>query len=122
MNQEENDHELHFILFLFILLIRQTASDGNPFDHRRQLVVVKELGVPISRVNLINGDTLQNVIVKIPGDLVIFQNPLNQTGSNVAIVSWGAFYMMTEALLAAEPFSCVTIGGLQRWGTKFPLF
>lgn len=67
VNQEENDDELHFILFLFILLIRQTPSDGNPFDHRRQLVVVKELGVPISRVNLLNGDTLQNVIVKSPG-------------------------------------------------------
>lgn len=60
-NKVNHERRMHFILFLFILLIRQTASDGNPFDHRRQLVVVKELGVPISRVNLINGDTLQNV-------------------------------------------------------------
>jgi uncharacterized protein YggU (UPF0235/DUF167 family) len=58
-NREENDDESHLIL-----LIRQTASDGNPSDLRRQLVFAKELGVPVSRVNLINGDTLQNVIVK----------------------------------------------------------
>lgn len=88
VNREENDDESHLIL-----LIRQTASDGNPSDLRRQLVFAKELGVPVSRVNLINGDTLQNVIVKeVMGDLVIFQN--HQTRSNVAlssIVSWGSF-------------------------------
>lgn len=43
VNQEENDDELHFILFLFILLIRQTASDGNQSGLKRQLVVAKSL-------------------------------------------------------------------------------
>lgn len=93
VNREENEDDLHLILLLLILLIRQTASDGNPSDLRRQLVFAKELGVPVSTVNLINGDTLQNVIVKeVMGDLVIFQN--HQTRSNVAlssIVSWGSF-------------------------------
>lgn len=83
------------ILFLFILLICQTASRENQCDHRRQLVFAKELGVPVSKVNLINGDTLQNVIVKeVLTDLVIFQNPLNNTRSHVSlssVVSWGAF-------------------------------
>ncbi|WHY22729.1 hypothetical protein QNH41_11765 [Bacillus halotolerans] len=43
VNQEENEDELHFILFLFILLIRQTASDGNQSGLKRQLVVAKSL-------------------------------------------------------------------------------
>ncbi|MCY8721503.1 protein CgeC, partial [Bacillus sp. S10C12M] len=55
----------------------------------------KELSVPVSTVHLVNGNTLQNVIVKeVLTDLVIFQNPLNNTRSHVAlssIVSWGAF-------------------------------
>ncbi|RPK04963.1 hypothetical protein BSBH6_01664 [Bacillus subtilis] len=95
VNQEENQDELHFILLLLILLIRQSSSEGNPSDLRRQLVFAKELGVPVSAVHLSKGDTLQNVIVKeVLTDLVIFQNPLNNTRSNVAlssIVSWGAF-------------------------------
>ncbi|MCY7963287.1 spore maturation protein CgeC [Bacillus inaquosorum] len=95
VNQEENQDELHFILLLLILLIRQSSSEGNPSDLRRQLVFAKELGVPVSTVHLLNGNTLQNVIVKeVLTDLVIFQNPLNNTRSNVAlssIVSWGAF-------------------------------
>ncbi|MHA6486260.1 spore maturation protein CgeC [Bacillus cabrialesii] len=95
VNQEENQDELHFILLLLILLIRQSATEANPSDLRRQLVFAKELGVPVSTVHLVNGDTLQNVIVKeVLTDLVIFQNPLNNTRSHVAlssIVSWGAF-------------------------------
>lgn len=46
VNQEENQDELHFILLLLILLIRQSSSEGNPSDLRRQLVFAKELGVP----------------------------------------------------------------------------
>lgn len=95
VDREENQDELHFILLLLILLIRQSSSEGNPSDLRRQLVFAKELGVPVSKVNLINGDTLQNVIVKeVLTDLVIFQNPLNNTRSHVSlssVVSWGAF-------------------------------
>ncbi|MCY9074645.1 protein CgeC [Bacillus inaquosorum] len=95
VNQEENQDELHFILLLLILLIRQSSSEGNPSDLRRQLLFAKELGVPVSTVHLLNGNTLQNVIVKeVLTDLVIFQNPLNNTRSHVAlssIVSWGAF-------------------------------
>ncbi|MEC1539874.1 spore maturation protein CgeC [Bacillus subtilis] len=95
VDREENQDELHFILLLLILLIRQSSSEGNPSDLRRQLVFAKELGVPVSKVNLINGDTLQNVIVKeVLTDLVIFQNPFNNTRSHVSlssVVSWGAF-------------------------------
>lgn len=94
VDREENQDELNFILLLLILLIRQ-SSEGNPSDLRRQLVFAKELGVLISKVDLINGDTLQNVIVKeVLTDLVIFQNPLNNTRSHVSlssVVSWGAF-------------------------------
>lgn len=95
VDREENQDELHFILLLLILLIRQ-SSEGNPSDLRQpKLVFAKELGVPVSKVNLINGDTLQNVIVKeVLTDLVIFQNPLNNTRSHVSlssVVSWGAF-------------------------------
>ncbi|MEC1651291.1 spore maturation protein CgeC [Bacillus vallismortis] len=94
VNQEENQDELHFILLLLILLIRQSSTE-HPSDLRRQLVFAKELGVPVSTVHLINGETLQNVIIKeVLSDLVIFQNPLNHTRSHVtlsSIVSWGAF-------------------------------
>lgn len=94
VDREENQDELHFILLLLILLIRQ-SSEGNPSDLRRKACFAKELGVPVSKVNLINGDTLQNVIVKeVLTDLVIFQNPLNNTRSHVSlssVVSWGAF-------------------------------
>lgn len=94
VNQEENQDELHFILLLLILLIRQSSTE-HPSDLRRQFVFAKELGVPVSTVHLINGETLQNVIIKeVLSDLVIFQNPLNHTRSHVAlssIVSWGAF-------------------------------
>ncbi|MCY8718959.1 protein CgeC, partial [Bacillus sp. S10C12M] len=48
VNQEENQDELHFILLLLILLIRQSSSEGNPSDLRRQLVFAKELSVPVS--------------------------------------------------------------------------
>lgn len=95
VNKNENGNELHFILLLLILLICHPVSEENDSDLRRQLIFAKELSVPISKVNLINGGTLQNVIVKeVLTDLVIFQNPLNNLRSNVAlssIVSWGAF-------------------------------
>lgn len=95
VNKDENGNELHFILLLLILLICHPVSEENDSDLRRQLIFAKELSVPIPKVNLINGGTLQNVIVKeVLTDLVIFQNPLNNLRSNVAlssIVSWGAF-------------------------------
>ncbi|KAF6689647.1 spore biosynthesis protein CgeC [Bacillus velezensis] len=87
------EEEFQLVLLLLLLLSRQPSEDHS--DLRRQLVMAKELGVPVSRVNLINGSTLQNVIVKeVLSDLAVFQNPLNHTRSNVAIssiVSWGAF-------------------------------
>lgn len=95
MNGEEFEKELYVVLLLLILLLRQTDPSEPVSDLRKQLVLAKELGIPVSRVNLINGDTLQNVIVKeVLSDLAVFQNPLNNTRSNVAlssIVSWGAF-------------------------------
>ncbi|APH49816.1 spore biosynthesis protein CgeC [Bacillus amyloliquefaciens] len=87
------EEEFQLLLLLLLLLSHQPSGDHS--DLRRQLVMAKELGVPVSRVNLINGSTLQNVIVKeVLSDLAVFQNPLNNTRSNVAIssiVSWGAF-------------------------------
>ncbi|MEC0694769.1 spore maturation protein CgeC [Bacillus atrophaeus] len=95
VNGEEFEKELYVVLLLLILLLRQTDPPEPVSDLRKQLVLAKELGIPVSRVNLINGDTLQNVIVKeVLSDLAVFQNPLNNTRSNVAlssIVSWGAF-------------------------------
>ncbi|RDY88928.1 spore maturation protein CgeC [Bacillus amyloliquefaciens] len=88
------EEEFHLLLLLLLLLLSRQPS-GDQSDLRRQLVMAKELGVPVSRVNLVNGSTLQNVIVKeVLSDLAVFQNPLNNTRSNVAIssiVSWGAF-------------------------------
>ncbi|KXZ18122.1 spore biosynthesis protein CgeC [Bacillus nakamurai] len=93
VNHEEVQQEFNLVLLLLLLLSRQQSGDHSAL--RRQLVMSKELGIPVSRVNLINGSTLQNVIVKeVLSDLAVFQNPLNNTRSNVAIssiVSWGAF-------------------------------
>ncbi|MBT0953938.1 spore biosynthesis protein CgeC [Bacillus velezensis] len=87
------EEEFQLVLLLLLLLSHQPSGDHS--DLRRQLIMAKELGVPVPRVNLINGSTLQNVIVKeVLSDLAVFQNPLNNTRSNVAIssiVSWGAF-------------------------------
>lgn len=58
MDQEENRDELHFILLLLILLIRQLSFERNLFDLRRQLVFAKEHGVPVSAVHLSNGNML----------------------------------------------------------------
>ncbi|MCC9021545.1 spore maturation protein CgeC [Bacillus nakamurai] len=93
VNHEDVQQEFNLVLLLLLLLSRQQSGDHSALW--RQLVMSKELGIPVSRVNLINGSTLQNVIVKeVLSDLAVFQNPLNNTRSNVAIssiVSWGAF-------------------------------
>ncbi|MBY8914050.1 spore biosynthesis protein CgeC [Bacillus sp. YC2] len=93
VNHEDGQQECNLVLLLLLLLSRQQSGDHS--DLRRQLVMAKELGIPVPRVNLINGSTLQNVIIKeVLSDLAVFQNPLNNTRSNVAIssiVSWGAF-------------------------------
>lgn len=46
------EEEFHLLLLLLLLLSRQPSGDQS--DIRRQLVMAKELGVPVSRVNLIN--------------------------------------------------------------------
>ncbi|MBT2575353.1 spore biosynthesis protein CgeC [Bacillus sp. ISL-51] len=93
VNHEDGRQECNLVLLLLLLLSREQSGDHS--DLRRQLVMAKELGIPVSRVNLINGSTLQNVIIKeVLSDLAVFQNPLNNSRSNVAIssiVSWGAF-------------------------------
>ncbi|OBW52476.1 spore maturation protein [Bacillus safensis] len=91
----ESEGVLEIILILLLLRLLEESGEENVSDIKELLRPWLELGIPVPRVHLVNGDALQNVIVVQLFDTVaVFKNATNQLRVSVPyvnIVSWGAF-------------------------------
>ncbi|MFJ5963109.1 spore maturation protein CgeC [Bacillus sp. NPDC093026] len=91
--EAEGVFEVLFILLLLCLL--EENGEESTSEIKELLRPWLELGIPLPRVHLVNGDVLQNVIVVQLFDTVaVFKNATNQQRVSVPfanIVSWGAF-------------------------------
>ncbi|KIL21312.1 hypothetical protein B4134_2073 [Bacillus safensis] len=91
----ESEGVLEVILILLLLRLLEESDDENVSDIKELLRPWLELGIPVPRVHLVNGDVLQNVVVVQLFDTVaVFKNATNQLRVSVPyvnIVSWGAF-------------------------------
>ncbi|MCM3027992.1 spore maturation protein [Bacillus safensis] len=91
----ESEGVLEVILILLLLRLLEESEDENVSDIKELLRPWLELGIPVPRVHLVNGDVLQNVVVVQLFDTVaVFKNATNQLRVSVPyvnIVSWGAF-------------------------------
>lgn len=96
-NEELIEAEGVFEVILILLLLRllEESEKESVSDIKELLRPWLELGIPLPRVHLVNGDVLQNVVVVQLFDTVaVFKNATNQLRVNVPyvnIVSWGAF-------------------------------
>ncbi|MBI1629323.1 spore maturation protein CgeC [Bacillus safensis] len=91
----ESEGVLEVILILLLLRLLEESGEGDVSDIKELLRPWLELGIPVPRVHLVNGDVLQNVVVVQLFDTVaVFKNATNQLRVSVPyvnIVSWGAF-------------------------------
>ncbi|KRU16482.1 MULTISPECIES: spore maturation protein CgeC [Bacillus] len=91
----EAEGVLEVILILLLLRLLEESEEESVSDIKELLRPWLELGIPLPRVHLVNGDVLQNVVVVQLFDTVaVFKNATNQLRVNVpyvSIVSWGAF-------------------------------
>ncbi|GLF87095.1 MULTISPECIES: spore maturation protein CgeC [Bacillus] len=91
----ESEGVLEIILILLLLRLLEESGEENVSDIKELLRPWLELGIPLPRVHLVNGDVLQNVVVVQLFDTVaVFKNATNQLRVSVPyvnIVSWGAF-------------------------------
>ncbi|KAB3541700.1 spore maturation protein [Bacillus safensis] len=91
----ESEGVLEVILILLLLRLLEESGGENVSDIKELLRPWLELGIPVPRVHLVNGDVLQNVVVVQLFDTVaVFKNATNQLRVSVPyvnIVSWGAF-------------------------------
>ncbi|APT47656.1 spore maturation protein CgeC [Bacillus safensis] len=91
----ESEGVLEVILILLLLRLLEGSGEENVSDIKELLRPWLELGIPVPRVHLVNGDVLQNVVVVQLFDTVaVFKNATNQLRVSVPyvnIVSWGAF-------------------------------
>ncbi|MBG9817983.1 spore maturation protein CgeC [Bacillus safensis] len=91
----ESEGVLEVILILLLLRLLEESEEVNVSDIKELLRPWLELGIPVPRVHLVNGDVLQNVVVVQLFDTVaVFKNATNQLRVSVPyvnIVSWGAF-------------------------------
>ncbi|MEC1116984.1 spore maturation protein CgeC [Bacillus safensis] len=91
----ESEGVLEVILILLLLHLLEESGEENVSDIKELLRPWLELGIPVPRVHLVNGDVLQNVVVVQLFDTVaVFKNATNQLRVSVPyvnIVSWGAF-------------------------------
>ncbi|MFA9144141.1 spore maturation protein CgeC [Bacillus safensis] len=91
----ESEGVLEVILILLLLRLLEESGEENVSDIKELLRPWLELGIPVPRVHLVNGDVLQNVVVVHLFDTVaVFKNATNQLRVSVPyvnIVSWGAF-------------------------------
>ncbi|MFS0656711.1 spore maturation protein CgeC [Bacillus sp. 179-C3.3 HS] len=96
-NDELLEVEGMFEVILILLLLRliEESEEEKVSEVKELLLPWLELGIPVPRVHLVNGDVLQNVIVVELFDTVaVFKNATNQLRISVPyanIVSWGAF-------------------------------
>ncbi|MDM5298430.1 spore maturation protein [Bacillus pumilus] len=83
------------ILILLLLRLLEESEEESASEFKELLRPWLELGIPLPRVHLVNGNVLQNVIVVQLFDTVaVFKNATNQLRVSVPyanIVSWGAF-------------------------------
>ncbi|WP_342688993.1 spore maturation protein [Bacillus pumilus] len=91
----EAEGVLEVILILLLLRLLEESEEESVSDIKELLRPWLELGIPLPRVHLVNGEVLQNVVVVQLFDTVAaFKNVTNQLRVNVPyvnIVSWGAF-------------------------------
>ncbi|MGG1882228.1 spore maturation protein CgeC [Bacillus safensis] len=91
----ESEGVLEVILILLLFRLLEESGEENVSDIKELLRPWLELGIPVPRVHLVNGDVLQNVVVVQLFDTVaVFKNATNQLRVSVPyvnIVSWGAF-------------------------------
>lgn len=91
----EAEGMLEVILILLFLYLLEESEEESTLEIKELLLPWLELGIPLPRVHLMNGDVLQNVIVVQLFDTVaVFKNATNQLRVSVPyanIVSWGAF-------------------------------
>ncbi|GLF91510.1 hypothetical protein Saga11_27690 [Bacillus safensis] len=91
----EAEGVLEIILILLLLRLLEESDEESVSDIKELLRPWLELGIPVPRVHLVNGDVLQNVVVVQLFDTVaVFKNATNQLRVSVPyvnIVSWGAF-------------------------------
>ncbi|MCY1119364.1 spore maturation protein [Bacillus safensis] len=91
----ESEGVLEVILILLLIRLLGESEEENVSDIKELLRPWLELGIPVPRVHLVNGDVLQNVVVVQLFDTVaVFKNATNQLRVSVPyvnIVSWGAF-------------------------------
>lgn len=91
----ESEGVLEVILILLLLRLLEESGGEDVSDIKELLRPWLELGIPVPRVHLVNGDVLQNVVVVQLFDTVaVFKNATNQLRVSVPyvnIVSWGAF-------------------------------
>ncbi|MCY7568523.1 spore maturation protein CgeC, partial [Bacillus safensis] len=89
----ESEGVLEVILILLLLRLLEESGGENVSDIKELLRPWLELGIPVPRVHLVNGDVLQNVVVVQLFDTVaVFKNATNQLRVSVPyvnIVSWG---------------------------------
>lgn len=91
----ESEGVLEVILILLLLRLLEESGEENVSDIKELLRPWLELGIPVPRVHLVNGDVLQNVVVvQLLDTVAVFKNATNQLRVSVPyvnIVSWGAF-------------------------------
>lgn len=91
----ESEGVLEVILILLLLRLLEESGEENVSDIKELLRPWLELGIPVPRVHLVNGDVLQNVVVvQLFDTIAVFKNATNQLRVSVPyvnIVSWGAF-------------------------------
>ncbi len=91
----ETEGILEVVLILLLLRLLEESEEESASEIKELLRPWLELGIPLPRVHLVNGDVLQNVVVVQLFDTVaVFKNATNQLRVSVPyvnIVSWGAF-------------------------------
>ncbi|MCY7712140.1 spore maturation protein [Bacillus altitudinis] len=91
----ETEGILEVVLILLLLRLLEGREEESESEIKELLRQWLELGIPLPRVHLVNGEVLQNVVVvQLFHTVAVFKNATNQLRVNVPytnIVSWGAF-------------------------------
>ncbi|MEI4788791.1 spore maturation protein CgeC [Bacillus sp. FJAT-53060] len=86
---------LEVILILLLLRLLEESEEESASDIKKLLRPWLELGIPLPRVHLVDGNVLQNVVVvQLFDSVAVFKNATNQLrvcAPYMNIVSWGAF-------------------------------
>ncbi|MCY7617014.1 spore maturation protein [Bacillus pumilus] len=91
----EAEGVLEVIFIVLLLRLLEEKQEEGSSEIKELLRSWSELGIPLPRVHLVNGEVLQNVIVvQLFHTVAVFKNATNQLRVSVPyanIVSWGAF-------------------------------